>query len=143
MVHIKDEGSQFDAPLETVWKYLQMSEDHNRTHKSRNYKQTPLGENSMELSWEANMGGSWVPLKTRVTALAPLGIAIEMIEGPMAGSKVFNIYTPMGTKTGVTVVGEFTSKSIPAPQLEPAVRAMLEQVYTEDNAALKTMASKK
>jgi hypothetical protein len=143
MVHIKDEGSQLDAPLDTVWKYLQTPEDHNRTHKSRNFKQKPLVENSMELTWEANMGGNWIPLKTRITALPPIGVAIEMMEGPMAGSKFFNIYTPMGTKTGVTVVGEFTSKSIPAPQLEPAVRAFLEQVYTEDNAALKTMASKK
>lgn len=143
MVHIKDEGSQFDAPLDTVWKYLQMPEDHNRAHKSRNYKQRPLTENSMELSWEANVGGNWVPMRTRVTALPPVGIAIEMLEGPMGGSKFFNLYTPMGGKTGVTVIGEFASKTIPAPQLEPAVRAFLEQAYSEDNAALKAMGAKK
>jgi len=140
MVHIKDEGSQFDAPIETVWKYLQSPEEHNRTHKSRNFKMKPLSENAAELSWEANMGGNWVGMKTRLTSLPPVGVAIEMVEGPMAGSKFFNIYTPMGAKTGVTVVGDFASKSIPPAQLEPAVRGFLEQVYNEDNAAIKAMA---
>jgi hypothetical protein len=142
MVHIKDEGSTFDAPIETVWKYLQMPEDHNRAHKSRNFKSKPLAENVMELSWEANMGGTWVPLKTRITALPPVGVAIEMMEGPMAGSKFFNIYTPMGGKTGVTVVGEFTSKMIPPAQLEPSVRGFLEQVYNEDNDAIRALSGK-
>jgi len=143
MVHIKDEGSRFDGSIETVWKYLQMPEEHNRTHQSRNFKSKPLGETTMELSWEANMNGSWVPLKTRVTPLPPVGVAIEMVEGPMAGSKFFNIYTPMGAQTGVTVVGEFTSKMIPPAQLEGAVRGFLEQVYHEDNAAIKALAGKK
>jgi len=143
MVHVKDEGSTFDAPLDTVWKYLQMPEDHNRTHKSRNFRSKPLAENMMEMSWEANMGGSWVPLKTRLTALPPVGVAIEMLEGPMAGSKFFNIYTPMGARTGITVVGEFTSKMIPPAQLEASVRGFLEQVYNEDAAAIKALASKK
>ena len=143
MVHVKDEGSTFDAPLDTVWKYLQMPEDHNRTHKSRNFRSKPLAENMMEMSWEANIGGSWVPLRTRLTALPPVGVAIEMLEGPMAGSKFFNIYTPMGARTGITVVGEFTSKMIPPAQLEASVRGFLEQVYNEDAAAIKALASKK
>ncbi|HYA10630.1 MAG TPA: hypothetical protein VEH10_03030 [Thermoplasmata archaeon] len=143
MVHVKDEGSTFDAPLDTVWKYLQMPEDHNRTHKSRNFRSKPLAENMMEMSWEANMDGSWVPLRTRLTALPPVGVAIEMLEGPMAGSKFFNIYTPMGARTGITVVGEFTSKMIPPAQLEASVRGFLEQVYNEDAAAIKALASKK
>jgi len=143
MVHVKDEGSTFDAPLDTVWKYLQMPEDHNRTHKSRNFRSKPLAENMMEMSWEANIGGSWVPLRTRLTALPPVGVAIEMLEGPMAGSKFFNIYTPMGARTGITVVGEFTSKMVPPAQLEASVRGFLEQVYNEDAAAIKALASKK
>jgi len=143
MVHIKDEGSTFDAPIEVIWKYLQAPEEHTRTHKNRNFKSKPISENVMELAWEANMGGNWVPMKTRITALPPVGVAIEMLEGPMGGSKFFNIYTPMGGKTGITVIGDFTSKMIPPAQLEPSVRGFLEQVYNEDAAALKAMASKK
>ena len=141
MVHIRDEGSVFDAPIEVVWKYLQAPEEHNQQHKSRNFKSKPLGENAMELSWEANMGGNWAPMKTRITALPPVGVAIEMVEGPMAGSKFFNIYTPMGQKTGVTVIGEFMSKMIPPAQLEPSVRGFLDQVYNEDAPAIKALAA--
>jgi len=143
MVHIKDEGSSFDAPVEIIWKYLQAPEDHTRTHKNRNFTSKPVGEGSMELSWEANMAGNWVPMRTRVTPFPPLGVAVEILEGPMGGSKFFNIYTPKGAKTGITVVGEFTSKVIPAGQLEPTVRGFLEQVYNEDAAALRSLAEKK
>ena len=143
MVHIKDEGSYFDAPLDTVWKYVQDGERHNATHQSRNYNMKPLGENVMELSWEANMNGNWQKVKTRTTVLAPLGLAIEMIEGPMAGSKFVNLYTPAGNRTGITVIGDFASKSIPAAQLEGAVRGFLDQVYTEDAAVIKGMAQHK
>jgi hypothetical protein len=139
MVHIKDEGSHFDAPLETVWKYLQDGERHNATHQSRNYSMKPIGENVMELSWEMNMNGSWQKIKTRTTVLPPLGVAIEMLEGPMAGSKFVNLYTPAENRTGITVIGEFTSKMIPPAQLEGAVRGFLEQVYNEDAAALRSL----
>lgn len=143
MVHIKDEGSHFEAPIDVVWKYLQNAEEHNSTHQSRNFQTKPLTESAMELSWEANMQGNWVKMRTRLTALPPVGVALEMMEGPMAGSKFFNIYTPMGNKTGITVIGDFNSKTIPPAQLEGAVHGFLEQVYNEDAAAIKTLAGKK
>ena len=142
MVHVKDEGSKFDAPIDVVWKYVQDAERHNATHQSRNYSVKTLAENAMELSWEMKgQDGKWSKIKTRTTVMAPVGLAIEMLEGPMAGSKFFNIYTPSGGKTGITVVGEFASKSIPAAQLEPAVRGFLEQMYNEDSAAIKQLAA--
>ncbi|HEV2317810.1 MAG TPA: hypothetical protein VGV89_09610 [Thermoplasmata archaeon] len=89
------------------------------------------------------MNGNWVATKTRLTALSPVGIAMEMLEGPMAGSKWFNVYTPKGNKTEITVVGDFTSNSIPAAQLEHAVHGFLERVYNEDAAAIKALAGRK
>ncbi|HEV2317811.1 MAG TPA: hypothetical protein VGV89_09615 [Thermoplasmata archaeon] len=50
MVHIKDEGSHFEAPVEIVWKYLQDAEQHNSTHRARNFQMKPLTESAMELS---------------------------------------------------------------------------------------------
>jgi hypothetical protein len=41
----------------------------------------------------------------------PLGLVVEALEGPIAGSKFFNYYTPKGNKTGVTVIGDFKSPS--------------------------------
>jgi len=49
-------------------------------------------------------------------------------------------YFPNGNKTGVTVVGEFTSSMMPDEnQLKQAVMSFLEQAFNEDSAYLQTM----
>lgn len=144
MVHIKDEGSYFDAPIELVWKYLNTPEEHGPAHKGRrNVQIKPAGENAILLSQEQEMGGQWVKVANKITMVPPIGVIIEMVEGPMAGSKSFTYYTPKGNKTEVTVVGEWTSKMLPEAQLRPAVLGILEQVYNEDNAELKKLAGGK
>ncbi len=143
MVHLIDEGSHFDAPIDQVWKYLQSDEDHRPAHKGRrNFQRTALNESSFINSWEQDNRGTWVKIVNKVTPLPPVGIAVEFLEGPMAGSKFFNYYTPRGNRTGVTVVGEFTSAQIPASQLEPAVRGVLQEVFEEDTVALKAFTAK-
>jgi hypothetical protein len=143
MVHIRDEGSQFDAPIHVIWQYLSGPE-HGDAHKNNRHQQVkPVGENSVEVSMEQNMGGQWAKVKNRITVFPPVGVTIEVLEGPLAGSKIFNVYTPKGAKTGIDVYGEFVSAQIPAAQLEPAVRGFLASVYEEDNATLKAMAAKK
>ena len=144
MVHVKDEGSHFDAPIETVWEYLNSEEDHSNSHSgTRNRHRKELSENSMLVSWEQDVGGKWVKMENRITILPPVGLAIEVMEGPMAGSKFMNFYTPKGDMTEVTVVGEFTSKQIPEAQLEPTVDALLDEMYKEDVAGLRAFSEKK
>ncbi len=144
MVHIKDEGSQFDAPLDVVWKYIQSETDHGSAHTGRrNFQRKPVGETAVELSWEQEMDGKWVKTANRLTFLPPLGFVVEPLEGPLAGSKFVNYYTPKGNKTEVTVVGEWTSKTIPPAMLEKAVWANLEKVFHEDTAGIKQFAAKK
>jgi len=144
MVHIKDEGSHFDAPIDIVWKYVQSQETHGQSHRStRNQQMKQLSENSMVISMEQNMNGNWVKVANRITIVPPLGMAIEVIEGPMAGSKMFNVYTAKGNRTGIDVYGEFMSNQIPAAQLEPMVRGFLDSVFTEDSAGIKAFAAKK
>jgi hypothetical protein len=144
MVHIKDEGSQFDAPVDTVWEYLQTPDAHGRAHTgTRNQQMKPLTENSFELSMEQNMNGQWVRLASRITVFPPVAMTIEALEGPLAGSKMVHIYTPKGGKTGVDVYGDFTSKQIPPAQLEHAVRQSLEEMYSEDSAAIRAFAKAK
>jgi hypothetical protein len=145
MVHIKDEGSHFEAPIETVWAFLQAQDAHEESHSksTRNRDSKPLTENSMILSMERNVNGQWMKEKNRVTMLPPLGLAIEVLEGPLAGSKFVNIYTPKGNRTGIDIIGEFNSSQIPAAQLEHAVRANLETVFNEDSAALKAFSARK
>ena len=144
MVHIKDEGSQFDAPLDVVWKYVQSDIDHGEAHKGRrNFQRKMITPNTVELSWEQETEGNWVKTANRLTFLPPLGFAVEPLEGPLAGSKFVNFYTPKGNKTEVTVVGEWVSKTIPPAMLEKAVWANLEKVFHEDSAGIKQFASKK
>jgi len=86
------------------------------------------------------MQGQTIKTKLRVTRFYPFGVAIELLEGPLAGSKFFNYYIPNGNKTGVTVVGEFKSPIMTdESQLRQAVLSFLEQAFNEDSAYLKTM----
>jgi hypothetical protein len=143
MVHITDEGSEFDAPVELVWKYLQSDQEHGASHKGRrNFSRKELGPNVVELAWEYEADGKWIRSANRLTMLPPVGFSVEPLEGPLAGSKFYNYYTPRGPKTEVTVVGEYTSKVVPAAQLEQAVRANNEKLFQEDTEGLRTFAAK-
>jgi hypothetical protein len=144
MVRLNDEEkSLFDAPIDVVWKYLQHPEAHGSAHaNSRNRSMKPISETSFVVSWEQNMNGTWVKVANRITVFPPLGMAAEAIEGPMAGSRMFTVYTPRGSKTEVAVYGEIQSPTLPAHQLEPMVRAAWEMAYNEDAAGLKAFAKK-
>jgi hypothetical protein len=142
MVFIVDEGSEFGAPLEKVWKLSEAhTKDAAKIHPGgKNYKTETVSENATIQSWESDMQGQTVKTKIKVTRFHPLGIAIELLEGAIAGSKFFNYYIPNGNKTGVTVVGDFKSSMMPDEnQLKQAVMSFLEQAFNEDSAYLKIM----
>lgn len=144
MVYITDGGSEFDAPIETVWKYLQSEQDHGNSHKGRrNFQRKPAGENGAILEWDQEMDGKWVHQSNRLTFHPPVGFFVEPLEGPMAGSKFFNYYVPKGNRTQVVVVGDWTSKTIPPAQIEKAVMGHLERIFGEDVAGLQSFRSKK
>jgi hypothetical protein len=138
MVFIVDDGSKFKAPLDKVWK-LNASEGAHSHPSLKNQKADQQGEHII-LTYETAMpDGKLVKHKTRTTAYPPLGIMFETLEGPLAGSKSFQYYTAKGKETGVTVVGEFTSKMIPEADLKQAVMGFLETVFKEDEANLSKM----
>jgi hypothetical protein len=141
MVHVRDEGSYFDASIQTIWRYMNNGDQHGQNHKnSRNRQVKPVGEHSMEVSMERNWMGNWVKVVSRVTVLPPLGVITEMLDGPFAGSKMMTIYSPDGiARTRVDVYGEFLSPQLPPEQIEGAVRKFLEESYVEDAPALKAM----
>ena len=144
MVHIEDLGSQFDAPLDVVWKFIQSPDDHGQSHANRrNMDGAPDPKGGMRLSWEQNVQGQWVKVVNHVTTFPPIAMMVDSIEGPLAGSKFMFYYKPKGAKTGVNVIGDFDSKVIPRAQLESMVLASLEEAYNEDNAALRKLAAKK
>lgn len=68
MVHIKDEGSHFDAPIETVWKFLRSPPDHGASHRGqRNAQLQPINDTSFIVSMEQEMDGHWVKVANRIT----------------------------------------------------------------------------
>lgn len=142
MARINDqEGSKFDAPLDVIWKYLQSPEAHGSAHKaSRNRAMKPLTDTSFLVSWEQNMGGSWVKVANRITVFPPLGMVAEAIEGPMTGSKMFTVYTPHGAKTEVSIFGEMQSSAVPPAQLESLVRGAWEMAFNEDSQGIREFA---
>jgi len=138
MVFIHDEGSEFNAPLAKVWK-LNMSEGEHSHPSLRNMGSQMEGEHPV-LTYETQMpDGSWARNKVRLTLLPPVGIAFETLEGPMAGSKSFQYSTPKGSKTSITVVGEWTSPGVPDGVIKGAVLEFLETVFNEDQANLAKM----
>jgi len=144
MVRISDaEGSKFDAPIEVVWKYLQDPTAHGGAHQnSRNRSMTPVSDTSFVVSWEQNMNGTWVKVANKITVFPPLGMAAEMTEGPMAGSRMFTVYTPHGAKTEVAVHGDMRAAGLPENQLEPMVRRAWEMAFNEDSEGIRQFAKK-
>ncbi len=141
MVFILDEGSHYEAPIDRVVKLLQSHmTDGAAIHPNlKNFKLERVSENIAIGSGEREVQGKIVSSKARFTMFPPLGVAIEQLEGPMAGSKYFYYYIPKGGRTGVTAVGEFKSPIMSDEQLKQAVNAFLEQVFKEDTAYLETM----
>ena len=144
MARISDtEGSKFDAPLDVVWKYLGDPEAHGGAHKnSRNRAMKPETETSFIVSWEQNMNGNWVKVANRITLFPPLGMAAEALDGPLAGSKMFTVYTPHGAKTEVSIHGDMQSSSVPPAQLEGVVRAAWEMAFNEDSTGIRDFAKR-
>jgi hypothetical protein len=144
MVFVADAGSQFDAPVDEIWAFLQSDLDHGNSHKGRrNFERKPVSENTVLLNWEQDIDGKWVKMSNKLTFHAPIGFFVEPMEGPMAGSRFFNYYVPQGDKTEVVVVGDWHSKMIPEAQLERAVMTNLEKVFSEDTAGIKEFRAKK
>jgi hypothetical protein len=71
------------------------------------------------------------------TTYHPLGVAVEVLEGHLKGSKAFVYFTPKEETTGVTVVGNFKSSTLSDDQLRQEVSSMVENSFNEENAYLK------
>lgn len=144
MVHIEDLGSEFDAPIETVWKFLNSPADHGSSHRDqRNPGGAPDKDGWMRVWWEQKVGEHWVKVVNRTTTFPPLMMIVESVEGPLAGSKFVFYYTPHGAKTGVTAIGDFHSATIPPAHLEKTVLASFEEAFNDDNVAIQRMAGRK
>jgi len=140
MVFVRDEGSVYNVPLDEVWKFLSSPRQHSDAHQHRNASRKELPGNAGEYSWEQDFEGKSERFTMRWTAYPPFGIVYEVLEGPFIGSKFFVYYRPRGTKTRVTIVGEFSSPSIPEARLESSVLGFFAKEFDQDSAAMAAIA---
>lgn len=140
MVFLRDEGSLFDAPLDTVWQFVSSGPKHSEAHRHRATERRTLSGNSGEYTWEQDFGGKSERFTMRWTTSYPVGIAYEVLEGPFAGSRFFLYYVPRGRQTEVVVVGEFVSPTLPESEVGAAVDRFLSTEFEQDRAAIEALA---
>lgn len=139
MVYVSDEGSEFEAPIDFVWKYIFGGEGHDAAHKTtRNPTFKKVSDITIEYGSERLLRGKWAPDRLRITMVEPISVTTEWLDGALAGSKFVYVYTPKGEKTRIDVYGEFTSKTLPPDEVEAAAREFLEHEFNADAPAIKT-----
>jgi hypothetical protein len=138
MVFLLDEGSVFNGPLDKIWKLNSSEGKHN--HPSLRNMTSEMDGDRVVLSYEAkSRKGAWEKHKIRLTFFPPVGTVTESLEGPRAGSKSFQFYTPKGSKTAITVVGDFVSPGMSDSELKDEMMHFLENVFQEDQTNLATV----
>ena len=60
----------------------------------------------------------------------------EYLDGPFAGSKVFQYYIPKGDKTEVVMVGNLVSPSLPDDKVKVLYEDYVQVVFDEDNVSM-------
>jgi hypothetical protein len=138
MVFVRDEGSVFDVPIDEVWRFLGSGAAHSSAHGHRRVHRTIRSPNEGTYSWEQPFAGRSARFTMRWHAFVPVGIAYEVLAGPFRGSRFFLSYFPRGRRTGVSVVGEFVSPTIPPRRIATAVRRFFAREFEQDLAALRS-----
>jgi hypothetical protein len=136
MVFVRDEGGEFDAPLEQVWKFVGSGARHSAAHHHRKFRRRRLPGNAGEYSWEQDFGGRPQRFTMRWTSFYPVGVGYQVREGPLAGSRFLLYYLPRGRRTGVTVVGDFVSPTIAPSRVAAAVTRFFAVEFAQDRAAI-------
>ena len=77
-----------------------------------------------------------VKIKYKGTTIFPVGVTYEYLEGPFAGSKVFQYYIPKGDKTEVVMVGNLFSPNLTDDKLKALYDDYVQVVFDEDNVSM-------
>jgi len=88
---------------------------------------------------ERRRRGKRAPAQLRISMVPPVPIVAERIEGGPAGSNFLNVGPPQDGLTRLDVQGEFTSRTLPADEVEGAAREFLDSEYRGDAAAIRAL----
>jgi ligand-binding SRPBCC domain-containing protein len=127
----------FDEPIDKIWRFL--SDDKGHQHSMvKTSKVMEQSDTGMTAEFDVkNPDGSWRKETWKMSFNPPTSFGIEVMSGPMKGTKHKHTYTPMGAKTKVVVEGEFVGQGMDDATLKKAAMAMFELVFNEDTALLK------
>ncbi len=137
MVFVRDEGSVYEAPLDVVWEFFESGPEHSEAHGHREVRREKLSERSGSYAWVQEFQGQSTRFTMRWTSFRPVGLGYDVLEGPFAGSRFFLVYTPLGERTGVAVIGEFVSPTIPPSEIAQAVDSFFTTEFAQDHEAIR------
>jgi hypothetical protein len=146
VVFIRDEGSEFDAPIDVVWEYIFGGEGHDASHRTtRGGKMKALFKGPFVLQYKAERqyGTRWIPETMRITFFPPVATVQELLDGPLAGSKWTYVYSPRGKKTRIDALGEFRSKKYKGAELKRVAVRFLANEFEEDAPHVRSLARSK
>ncbi len=135
MVFLLDRGSEFNATLEEVWAFNRAHFEHPHPSVS-NASREQVNETTRIMSYDFRVRGGVIKIRFKSTAHPPVGTIYEYLDGPFAGSKVFQYYIPKGDKTEVVMVGNLVSPNLPDDKLRSLYEDYTQIAFDEDNAYL-------
>lgn len=142
MVFIVCERNEFQGELDKVWKLneILMKEPAKVHQNAIDYNIEIINKNTTVQSWQTTIDNQLTNNKMmQFTTYHHLGVAVEILEGKLEGSKAFVYFTPNEETTSVTVVGNFKSATLSDDELIQEVSSMVESSFNEENAYLKKM----
>lgn len=137
MTYFEDRGAVYDAPIETVWDFMQKDEEfHPKAHSAtlRNMEQKQLSEVTLLLRYETLDGDRrrWRKYVSRLTEIRPSVRILEQLEGPNAGTKTVHLYIPRGKRTVVDVLCYMCSPERSPAETKREMLRKFSQAYKED-----------
>jgi hypothetical protein len=145
MVFVLDEGGIFEAPLEKIWELNRSTIFHKHPSMKGMRAERTADPSTIFLTWESEAEGTTFKNKAKLIFLPPIGFTMDFVEGPLAGSRDFEYYTPMGGKTGITCVGDWkwAPGGLSDDQLRALVIEFYDEAFREDKENLAKMISTK
>jgi hypothetical protein len=142
VVFIVCQGNEFQGQLDKVWKLNEtLMKEPAKVHQNAiDYSIETVNKNTIIQSWQTTIENQITKNKMQFTTYHPLGVAVEILDGHLEGSKAFVYFTPKEQTTAVTVVGDFKSATLSDDdQLRQEVLSMVENSFNEENAYLRKM----
>ena len=143
MTYFEDRGSVFDAPIDTVWDYIEKDqESHLKAHGTslRNFEAKDLSEVTSLISCEVRWGGRWRKMVSRNTSIRPAVTINEELEGPYAGSKMVSLYYPQGRRTAIDVLCYMQSSELSPKEIKRETMRTLAKTFMEDAPFVRRLA---